>query len=131
MIKYKLVCKNCETNFDSWFASSKEYEKLKKKNLLNCHFCNSRKVEKSLMAPKFIRSEGPYSLVLVMASLNYLHQMMIQKKLLLILLKVELLINLPCKLSKPLLPNMKLLGNEFNSVILVKTAIIFLIKPAI
>ena len=54
MIKYKLNCKNCELSFDSWFASSKEYEKLKKKNLLNCHFCNSRKVEKSLMAPKFI-----------------------------------------------------------------------------
>ena len=54
MIKYKLNCKNCELSFDSWFASSKEYEKLKKKNLLNCHFCNSRKVEKSLMAPKLI-----------------------------------------------------------------------------
>ena len=54
MIKYKLNCRNCELSFDSWFASSKEYEKLKKKNLLNCHVCNSRKVEKSLMAPKFI-----------------------------------------------------------------------------
>ena len=54
MIKYKLNCKNCELSFDSWFASSKEYEKLKKRNLLNCHFCNSRKVEKSLMAPKLI-----------------------------------------------------------------------------
>ncbi len=54
MIKYKLSCKSCEISFDSWFASSKEYEKLKKKNLLNCHVCNSRKVEKSLMAPKLI-----------------------------------------------------------------------------
>ena len=54
MIKYKLSCKSCEISFDSWFASSKEYEKLKKKNLLNCHVCNSQKVEKSLMAPKFI-----------------------------------------------------------------------------
>jgi len=54
MIKYKLNCKNCEISFDSWFASSKEYEKLKKKSLLNCHVCNSRKVEKSLMAPKLI-----------------------------------------------------------------------------
>ena len=33
MIKYKLECKNCETTFDSWFASSKEFEKLKKKNI--------------------------------------------------------------------------------------------------
>ena len=54
MIKYKLICKNCELSFDSWFASSQEYEKLKKKNFLNCHNCNSKKVEKTLMAPKLI-----------------------------------------------------------------------------
>ena len=51
MIRYKLVCNNCETTFDSWFASSKEFEKLKKKSLLVCHFCNSAKVDKTLMAP--------------------------------------------------------------------------------
>ena len=56
MIKYKLVCKNCDLIFDSWFASSKEYEKLKKKNFLNCHKCNSSKVEKTLMAPKLINN---------------------------------------------------------------------------
>ena len=39
-------------SFDSWFASSDEYEKLKKKNLLNCHNCDSNKVEKTLMTPK-------------------------------------------------------------------------------
>ena len=54
MIKYKLSCKNCELLFDSWFASSKEYEKLKKKNYLNCHNCGSKKIEKTLMAPKVI-----------------------------------------------------------------------------
>tara|TARA_B100001057_G_scaffold172575_1_gene173329 strand:- start:39 stop:467 length:429 start_codon:yes stop_codon:yes gene_type:complete len=54
MIKYKLKCKKCDVLFDSWFASSKEYEKLKKKNLLNCHICNSKEVEKTLMAPKLI-----------------------------------------------------------------------------
>ena len=54
MIKYKLVCKNCDLSFDSWFASSKEYEKLKKRQLLNCHKCNSKKIEKSLMAPKLM-----------------------------------------------------------------------------
>ena len=51
MIKYKLECKNCKIIFDSWFASSKEYEKLKKKKLLICHICNSLKVEKTLMSP--------------------------------------------------------------------------------
>ena len=51
MIKYKLACKNCETIFDSWFASSKEFEKLKKKRLLVCHICNFTTVDKTLMSP--------------------------------------------------------------------------------
>ena len=54
MIKYKLSCKNCELLFDSWFASSQEFEKLKKKNYLNCHNCGSKKIEKTLMAPKIL-----------------------------------------------------------------------------
>ena len=54
MIKYKLICKNCNLSFDSWFASSLEYEKLKKKNYLSCHVCDSKKVEKNLMAPRVI-----------------------------------------------------------------------------
>lgn len=58
MIKYKLICKNCDFSFDSWFASSKEYEKLKSKNFLNCHKCNSQKVEKTLMAPHLINRNG-------------------------------------------------------------------------
>ena len=57
MIKYKLICKNCDIKFDSWFASSNEYEKLKKKNFLTCHNCNSLKVEKTLMAPQLINSK--------------------------------------------------------------------------
>ena len=58
MIKYKLFCNNCELTFDSWFASSHEYEKLKKKNFLVCYNCNSKKVEKTLMAPKLINSKN-------------------------------------------------------------------------
>ena len=57
MIKYKLVCNNCEVTFDSWFASSKEYDKLKKRNFLICHNCDSLKVEKTLMAPQLINSK--------------------------------------------------------------------------
>ena len=51
MIKYRLICQDCETTFDSWFSSSKEYERLKKKKFLNCHICNSLSVEKTLMSP--------------------------------------------------------------------------------
>ena len=54
MIKYRLICKSCNFSFDSWFASSKEYEKLKNRKFLSCHSCNSKQVEKSLMAPKFL-----------------------------------------------------------------------------
>ena len=57
MIKYKLACKDCEIQFDSWFASSSEYEKLKKRKFLTCHNCNSLKVEKTLMAPQLINSK--------------------------------------------------------------------------
>ncbi len=58
MIKYKLFCKKCDLKFDSWFASSNEYERLKKKKLLNCHMCNSSKVEKTIMAPQLISSKS-------------------------------------------------------------------------
>ena len=58
MIKYKLICKNCKLSFDSWFASSIEYEKLKKKNFLNCHNCNSSNIEKTLMAPKLMNKSN-------------------------------------------------------------------------
>jgi len=54
MIKYRLICKDCETTFDSWFSSSKEYERLKKKTFLNCHICNSFSVEKTLMSPSLL-----------------------------------------------------------------------------
>ena len=54
MIKYKSICKSCDLLFDSWSASSQEFEKLKKRNYLSCHICNSKKIEKSLMAPKMI-----------------------------------------------------------------------------
>ena len=54
MIKYKLICKDCDISFDSWFSTSKEYERLKKQKFLNCHICNSAKVEKTLMSPSVL-----------------------------------------------------------------------------
>ena len=58
MIKYKLFCKECDLKFDSWFASSNEYERLKKKKLLTCHNCNSFKIEKTIMAPQLINNNS-------------------------------------------------------------------------
>tara|TARA_B100001029_G_C15055339_1_gene453903 strand:+ start:1634 stop:2059 length:426 start_codon:yes stop_codon:yes gene_type:complete len=57
MIKYKLLCKNCSKDFDSWFASSVEYEKLKKVKFLNCPLCNSVEIEKSLMSPSVLSNK--------------------------------------------------------------------------
>ena len=61
MIKYKLICKNCNNIFDCWFSNSKEYEKLKKKKYLNCYICDSRKIEKTLMAPNVLNSSDTKS----------------------------------------------------------------------
>ena len=58
MIKYRLNCNDCKMSFDSWFASSKEFERLKKKKLLNCHNCNSSKVEKTIMSPRLINKSN-------------------------------------------------------------------------
>ena len=58
MIKYKLLCNDCSQNFDSWFASSKEFEKLKKALFINCPNCNSLKIKKSLMAPSIINKKN-------------------------------------------------------------------------
>ena len=57
MIKYKLICKNCDYSFDSWFASSKEYEKLKRLKHLNCYSCNSLNVEKTLMSHNILNAK--------------------------------------------------------------------------
>ena len=50
MIKYNLKCAN-KHEFESWFSDSKEFDRLKKKKLIECIFCRSKKVEKSIMAP--------------------------------------------------------------------------------
>ena len=57
MIKYKLICKECNNSFDSWFSTSKEFEKLKKLKHINCYNCNSLKVEKTLMSPSVFNSK--------------------------------------------------------------------------
>tara|TARA_B100000767_G_C19634377_1_gene479724 strand:+ start:398 stop:826 length:429 start_codon:yes stop_codon:yes gene_type:complete len=58
MIRYNLNCKNCDNSFDSWFSSSGEFERLKNKNLISCHSCNSLNVIKGLMSPNIFSSEN-------------------------------------------------------------------------
>jgi hypothetical protein len=57
MIKYILKCKK-KHEFESWFANSIEYEKLKKKKLIECIFCKSLEVTKSIMSPNVARRKN-------------------------------------------------------------------------
>ena len=50
MIKYNLKCSNGH-EFKSWFSDSNEFDKLNKKKLLECIYCSSKKIKKSIMAP--------------------------------------------------------------------------------
>ena len=50
MIKYNLKCNN-NHEFESWFSDSNEFNKLNKKKLLECIYCSSTKIQKSIMSP--------------------------------------------------------------------------------
>ena len=56
MIKYNLKCHN-DHEFESWFSNSKEYEKLNGKGFLECIYCSSKKINKSIMAPTILNSK--------------------------------------------------------------------------
>jgi hypothetical protein len=56
MIKYNLKCKN-KHEFESWFSDSKEFEKLKSKKMIECIFCKTKSIEKSIMAPSVLNQE--------------------------------------------------------------------------
>jgi hypothetical protein len=72
MIKYNLICK-CDCTFDSWFSSSEEFGRLKKKKLITCIECNSNDVNKSIMAPNVSSSKKN-------DNINYKFQQDIKKK---------------------------------------------------
>ena len=56
MIKYNLECDN-NHEFESWFSNSEEFDKLNKKKLLECIYCTSKKITKSIMAPRVFNSK--------------------------------------------------------------------------
>ena len=51
MIKYNLKCQN-NHEFESWFSNSEEFDKSNKKDLLECIYCSSKKISKSIMSPR-------------------------------------------------------------------------------
>ena len=56
MLKYNLKCKR-KHEFESWFSDSKEFEKLKSKKMIECIFCKTKSIEKSIMAPSILSQE--------------------------------------------------------------------------
>ena len=73
MIKYNLKCSNGH-EFKSWFSDSNEFEKLNKKRLLDCIYCSSKKIKKSIMAPMVSGSK------LKEDNMNFLNQKLSRKK---------------------------------------------------
>tara|TARA_Y100000591_G_C21730363_1_gene643718 strand:- start:115 stop:537 length:423 start_codon:yes stop_codon:yes gene_type:complete len=57
MIKYNLKCHQGH-EFESWFSNSEEFEKLNNRKLLECIFCSSKKITKSIMSPMISSSKN-------------------------------------------------------------------------
>ena len=57
MIKYNLKCHK-DHEFESWFSSSEEFEKLTKRKLLECIYCSSKNIDKSIMSPMVSNSKN-------------------------------------------------------------------------
>ena len=57
MIKYNLICK-CSKTFESWFASSLEFDLLLKKKIIKCIYCLSSEVKKTVMSPRLTRKSN-------------------------------------------------------------------------
>ena len=57
MIKYILKCHK-DHEFESWFSDSEEFEKLNRKSLLECIYCTSKKISKSIMSPMISNSNN-------------------------------------------------------------------------
>lgn len=51
MIKYALICHDCEAEFEGWFANSARYDEQKESGLIDCPVCTSTEVHKAIMAP--------------------------------------------------------------------------------
>ena len=51
MIVFNLICTTCSSQFEGCFDTSADFEKQKRKKIINCPSCNSHSVKKSLMTP--------------------------------------------------------------------------------
>lgn len=54
MIRYSLVCEGGH-EFDSWFPGSAAYDEQARRGLVECPFCRSTQVKKSIMSPRLAK----------------------------------------------------------------------------
>lgn len=57
MIRYALECRDCETGFEGWFASSDAFEKQSGSGQIECPQCAGHEIRKQMMAPSVRPSE--------------------------------------------------------------------------
>lgn len=57
MIRYALECRDCETEFEAWFASSEGFETQRERHLISCPCCGGSDIRKQIMAPSVRPSE--------------------------------------------------------------------------
>ena len=55
MIRYALACEH-KHNFEIWFSDSSDYDRQRKRGLVTCPVCDSKKVDKAIMAPAIARA---------------------------------------------------------------------------
>ncbi|MDW6026360.1 DUF1178 family protein [Mesorhizobium sp. BAC0120] len=65
MIRFTLGCEQGH-EFDGWFRSSDDFDKQRKRGLIDCPECGSHKVEKTLMAPAVSTSRKKEKVALAM-----------------------------------------------------------------
>jgi hypothetical protein len=65
LIRYSLVCDNSH-DFEAWFRNSDDFDKQKKRGLVECPECGSNKVGKALMAPAVSTSRSRERIALAM-----------------------------------------------------------------
>lgn len=59
MIRYALLCDNGH-EFESWFANSSGFEEQARRGFVTCPVCDSKHVERAIMAPNVARTDrGP------------------------------------------------------------------------
>ncbi len=57
MIRYALICSDCDAEFEAWFSNSAGYDDQKKRGLVECAVCGSADVSKAIMAPSVKRTD--------------------------------------------------------------------------